>query len=96
MLSIEAPGLVYFRWFILLNHVDLLIMTLPVSGSVPKKVQDFVEGLHDVHSSDDDNVVSSRANFVYPGENDPGPSIEERAILFLETQDRVKKGPLFK
>ncbi|GJW05910.1 hypothetical protein Tco_1568333 [Tanacetum coccineum] len=25
-----------------------------------------------------------------------GPSIEERAILFLEAQDRVKKGPLFK
>ncbi|GJX60361.1 mitochondrial Rho GTPase 2-like protein, partial [Tanacetum coccineum] len=25
-----------------------------------------------------------------------GPSIEKRAILFLEAQDRVKKGPLFK
>ncbi|GJV35884.1 hypothetical protein Tco_1408361 [Tanacetum coccineum] len=25
-----------------------------------------------------------------------GPSIEERAILFLEAQDRVKKGPFFK
>ncbi|GJZ96147.1 hypothetical protein Tco_0668481 [Tanacetum coccineum] len=165
-------------------------MTLPVSGSVPKKVQDFVEGLHEVHkavrdnlvranskykqdadqkrrqvdfevgdfvwailtkdrfpvgeynklsakkigpleivekinsnayrlklpshircsdvfnvkhllpyhgdSSDDDIVVNSRANFVYPGENDAGPSIEERAILFLEAHDRVKKGPLFK
>ncbi|GJV36248.1 hypothetical protein Tco_1408725 [Tanacetum coccineum] len=47
-------------------------------------------------SSDDDLVVNSRANFVYPGENDAGPSIEERAILFLEAQDRVKKGPLFK
>ncbi|GJT43828.1 hypothetical protein Tco_0952543 [Tanacetum coccineum] len=43
-------------------------------------------------SSDDDLVVNSRANFVYPGENDAGPSIEERAILFLEAQDRVKKG----
>ncbi|GJV98156.1 putative nucleotidyltransferase, ribonuclease H [Tanacetum coccineum] len=166
------------------------LMTLPVSGSVPKKVQDFVEGLHEVHkavrdnlvranskykqdadqkrrqvdfevgdfvwailtkdrfpvgeynklsakkigpleivekinsnayrlklpshircsdvfnvkhllpyhgdSSDDDPVVNSRANFVYPGENDAGPSIEERAILFLEAQDRVKKGPFFK
>ncbi|GJS97442.1 hypothetical protein Tco_0804410 [Tanacetum coccineum] len=133
-------------------------MTLPVSGFVPKKVQDFVEGLHEVHkvvhdnldrfpvgeynklsakkigpleivekinsnayrlklpshircsdvfnvkhllpyhgdSSDDDPVVNSRANFVYPGENDAGPSIEERAILFLEAQDRVRKGPLFK
>ncbi|GJS51827.1 putative reverse transcriptase domain-containing protein [Tanacetum coccineum] len=39
-------------------------------------------------SSDDDPVVNSRANFVYPGENDAGPSIEERAILFLEAQDR--------
>ncbi|GJZ47672.1 zinc finger, CCHC-type containing protein [Tanacetum coccineum] len=166
------------------------LMTLPVSGSVPKKVQDFVEGLHEVHkavrdnlvranskykqdadqkrrqvdfevgdfvwailtkdrfpvgeynklsakkigpleivekinsnayrlklpshircsdvfnvkhllpyhgdSSDDDPVENSRANFVYPGENDAGPSIEERAILFLEAQDRVKKGPFFK
>ncbi|GKC62688.1 putative reverse transcriptase domain-containing protein [Tanacetum coccineum] len=134
------------------------LMTLPVSSSVPKKVQDFVEGLHEVHkavrdnldrfpvgeynklsakkigpleivekinsnayrlklpshircsdvfnvkhllpyhgdSSDDDPVVNSRANFVYPGENDAGPSIEERAILFLEAQDRVKKGPFFK
>ncbi|GJV64646.1 hypothetical protein Tco_1475474 [Tanacetum coccineum] len=27
---------------------------------------------------------------------DGGPSIEERAILFLEAQDRVRKGPLFK
>ncbi|GJU61739.1 hypothetical protein Tco_1243574 [Tanacetum coccineum] len=25
-----------------------------------------------------------------------GPSIKERAILFLEAQDHVKKGPLFK
>ncbi|GJU18429.1 putative nucleotidyltransferase, ribonuclease H [Tanacetum coccineum] len=154
------------------------LMSLPVSGSVPKKVQDFVEGLREVHkavcdnlvranskykqdtdqkrrhvdfeagdfvwavltkdhfpvgeynklsakkigpleivekinsnayrlklpshircsdvfnvkhllpyhgdSSDDDLVVNSRANFVYPGGNDAGPSIEERAILFLE------------
>ncbi|GKD25946.1 hypothetical protein Tco_1232160, partial [Tanacetum coccineum] len=28
-------------------------------------------------------------------EDDAGPSIEERAILFLEAQDRVKKGPFF-
>ncbi|GJY46820.1 hypothetical protein Tco_0435883, partial [Tanacetum coccineum] len=47
-------------------------------------------------SSDDDPVVNSRTNFVYPGENDAGPSIEERAILFLEARDRVKKGPFFK
>ncbi|GKB27432.1 hypothetical protein Tco_0866833 [Tanacetum coccineum] len=47
-------------------------------------------------SSDDDLVVNSRANFVYPGENDADPSIEERAILFLEAHDRVKKGHLFK
>ncbi|GJR42309.1 hypothetical protein Tco_1310412 [Tanacetum coccineum] len=91
------------------------LMSLPVSGSVPKKVQYFVEGLREVPkavrdnftcclsrcSSDDDLVVNSRANFVYPGGNDAGlsieePSIEERAILFLEAQDRVKKGPLFK
>ncbi|GJT74233.1 hypothetical protein Tco_1040958 [Tanacetum coccineum] len=27
---------------------------------------------------------------------DAGPSVEERGILFLEAQDHVKKGPLFK
>uniref|UniRef100_A0A251SVV5 Putative reverse transcriptase domain-containing protein n=1 Tax=Helianthus annuus TaxID=4232 RepID=A0A251SVV5_HELAN len=27
------------------------LMSLPVSGSVPKKVQDFVEGLHEVHNA---------------------------------------------
>ncbi|GKF84228.1 hypothetical protein Tco_0249126 [Tanacetum coccineum] len=31
-----------------------------------------------------------------PEQTATGPSIEERAILFLEAQDRVKKGPLFK
>ncbi|GJS79658.1 putative reverse transcriptase domain-containing protein [Tanacetum coccineum] len=42
-------------------------------------------------SSDDDLTMNSRTNFVYPGGNDGGPSIEERADLFLEDQDRVKK-----
>ncbi|GJV20458.1 hypothetical protein Tco_1369478 [Tanacetum coccineum] len=58
------------------------LMSLPISGSVPKKVQDFVEGLREVHkavrdnlhflpyhgdSSDDDLVVNLRENFFYPG-----------------------------
>nr|GEV73937.1 putative reverse transcriptase domain-containing protein [Tanacetum cinerariifolium] len=103
-----------------LGPLDL--MSFLVSGSVPKKVQDFVEWLREVlkvvrdnlvranskykrrhhllpyhgDSSDDNLVVKLRANFVYPNGNDAGPSIEERAILFLEAQDRVKKGPLFK
>ncbi|GKB94220.1 putative nucleotidyltransferase, ribonuclease H [Tanacetum coccineum] len=166
------------------------LMSFPVSGSIPKKVQDFVEGLHEVHkavrdnlvranskykhdadqkrrqvdfevgdfvwdvltkdrfpvgeynklsakkigpleivkkinfnayrlklpshircsdvfnvkhllpyhgdSSDDDLVVKSRANFVYPGGNDVGPSVEEQAQLFLEAQDRMKKITFFK
>ncbi|GJV96777.1 putative nucleotidyltransferase, ribonuclease H [Tanacetum coccineum] len=42
-------------------------------------------------SFDDDLAMNSRTNFVYPGGNDGGPSIEERADLFLEAQDRVKK-----
>ncbi|GKE97314.1 hypothetical protein Tco_0020665, partial [Tanacetum coccineum] len=42
-------------------------------------------------SSDDDLAMNSRTNFVYPGGNDGGPSIEEWADLFLEAQDRVKK-----
>ncbi|GJX98930.1 putative nucleotidyltransferase, ribonuclease H [Tanacetum coccineum] len=41
-------------------------------------------------SSDDDLDVNSRANFVYPGGNDAGSSIEEWAILFLEAQDHVE------
>ncbi|GJR45651.1 putative reverse transcriptase domain-containing protein [Tanacetum coccineum] len=36
-------------------------------------------------SSDDDLVVNLRENFVYPGGNDAGLRIKERAILFLET-----------
>nr|GEY61626.1 hypothetical protein [Tanacetum cinerariifolium] len=57
-----------------------------------QKVQDFVEGLpyHD-NSSDYDLVRNSRTNFVYPWGNDKGPSIEERALLFLEDQDHVKE-----
>ncbi|GJR03707.1 putative nucleotidyltransferase, ribonuclease H [Tanacetum coccineum] len=47
-------------------------------------------------SSDDDLVVNSRTNLVYPRGNDAGPCIEEWAILFLEAQDRVKKGPYIK
>ncbi|GJW82986.1 putative reverse transcriptase domain-containing protein [Tanacetum coccineum] len=42
-------------------------------------------------SSDDDLAMNSRMNFVYPGGNDGGPSIKERADLFLKAQDRVKK-----
>nr|GFA55870.1 hypothetical protein [Tanacetum cinerariifolium] len=68
------------------------LMSLHVSGFVPKKVQDFVEGLpyHGV-SSDDSLIRNSRKNFVYPWGNDEGPSIEERALLFLEAQDCAKK-----
>ncbi|GKC35581.1 hypothetical protein Tco_1047965 [Tanacetum coccineum] len=40
-------------------------------------------------SSDDDLVVNSRENFIYPWGNDAGPSIEEWAILFLDAQDRT-------
>nr|GEW06376.1 putative reverse transcriptase domain-containing protein [Tanacetum cinerariifolium] len=68
------------------------LISLHVSGSVPKKLQDFVEGLpYHGDSSDDDLVGNSRKNFVYPWGNDEGPSIEERALLFLEAQDRVKE-----
>ncbi|GJW82253.1 putative reverse transcriptase domain-containing protein, partial [Tanacetum coccineum] len=42
-------------------------------------------------SSNDDLAMNSRMDFVYPRGNDGGPSIEERADLFLEAQDRVKK-----
>ncbi|GKE90459.1 putative reverse transcriptase domain-containing protein [Tanacetum coccineum] len=119
------------------GHLDL--MTPRVSSSVPKKVQDFVARLHDIHkdvhenlvranskykqdadhkrrhvdleegdfimekinvkhlipyhgdSSDDNLAMNSRTNFVYPGGNDGGPSIEKWVDLFLEAQDRVKK-----
>nr|GEZ07014.1 putative reverse transcriptase domain-containing protein [Tanacetum cinerariifolium] len=54
--------------------------------------QDFVEGLP-YHGDlyDDDLVRNSRMSFVYPWGNDEGPSIKERALLFVEAQDRVKE-----
>nr|GEW66977.1 hypothetical protein [Tanacetum cinerariifolium] len=68
------------------------LMSLLVSGSVPKKVQDFVKGLpYHGDSFDDDLVGNSRTNFVHPWGNDEGQSIEEKALLFLEAQDRVKE-----
>nr|GEV21245.1 hypothetical protein [Tanacetum cinerariifolium] len=68
------------------------LMSLHVSGSVPKKVQDFVKGLpYHGDSSHDDLVGNSRTNFVYPWGNDEGPSIEKQALLFLDAQDRVKE-----
>nr|GEU50935.1 putative reverse transcriptase domain-containing protein [Tanacetum cinerariifolium] len=127
------------------------LMTPQVSSSDPKRVQDFVAGLHDVHkairdnldrfpvgeynklsgkkispleimekmnsnayrlklpshircsdvfnvkhllpyhgdSSDGVSVENSRTNFVYPQGIDEDPIIEERALLFLGTQDRA-------
>nr|GFC98736.1 hypothetical protein [Tanacetum cinerariifolium] len=45
----------------------LNLMSLHFSGSVPKKVQDFVKGLpYHGDSSDDDLVGNSRKKFVYP------------------------------
>nr|GEX97608.1 putative reverse transcriptase domain-containing protein [Tanacetum cinerariifolium] len=44
------------------------LMTPHVSRSVPKKVQDFVEGLHDVHKAVRDNLV--RANSKYKQDAD--------------------------
>ncbi|GKC28999.1 hypothetical protein Tco_1036293 [Tanacetum coccineum] len=73
------------------------LMYLHVFGFVPKELHDFVEGLpYHGDSSNDDLVENSRTNFVYPWGNDAGPSVEERAFLFLEAQDCVKKKPLFK
>nr|GEY76036.1 reverse transcriptase domain-containing protein [Tanacetum cinerariifolium] len=48
------------------------------------------------NSSDEDSVGNSRTNFVYPGGNDVNPSIRERADLFLEAQDRMRKRGLLK
>nr|GEX66401.1 hypothetical protein [Tanacetum cinerariifolium] len=71
------------------------LMSLHVSGHVPKKVHDFVEGLpYHGDSFDDDLVGNSRTNFVYPWGNDEGPSIKERSLLFLDAQDCVKKKAL--
>ncbi|GJV21251.1 putative reverse transcriptase domain-containing protein [Tanacetum coccineum] len=44
-------------------------------------------------SSDDELAMNSRENFIYPEGNDACPSFEERALLFLEARDRVKKRP---
>nr|GEV44791.1 putative reverse transcriptase domain-containing protein [Tanacetum cinerariifolium] len=49
------------------------LISLHVSGFVPKKVHDFVEGLpYHGDSSNDDLVGNSRTNFFYPWENDEG------------------------
>nr|GFA80482.1 putative reverse transcriptase domain-containing protein [Tanacetum cinerariifolium] len=51
------------------------LISLHVSGSVPKKAQNFVEGLpYHGDSSDDDLFRNSRTNFVYPWGNDEGPN----------------------
>nr|GEX82824.1 putative reverse transcriptase domain-containing protein [Tanacetum cinerariifolium] len=56
-----------------------------------QKLRDFVEGLpYHGDSSIDDLVGNSRMNFVYLWGNDAGPSVEERALLFLVAQDRIK------
>ncbi|GJY28283.1 putative nucleotidyltransferase, ribonuclease H [Tanacetum coccineum] len=47
-------------------------------------------------SSDDDLVVNSRANFIYPRGNDAGASVEEQALLFMEARHRLKKKPFLK
>ncbi|GJZ14188.1 putative nucleotidyltransferase, ribonuclease H [Tanacetum coccineum] len=44
------------------------LMSLPISGSVPKKVHDFVEGLREVHKAVRDNLV--RANSMYKQDAD--------------------------
>nr|GEV14642.1 putative reverse transcriptase domain-containing protein [Tanacetum cinerariifolium] len=63
----------------------LNLMSLHVSGFVPKKVQNFVEGLpYYGDSFVDDLVGNSRTNFVYPWGNDAGPSVEEQTFLFLD------------
>ncbi|GJV92164.1 hypothetical protein Tco_1539977 [Tanacetum coccineum] len=96
--SQHQTALRFSRRWQLLVHVESRFKT---SCSIDKDIYMMKAQAHHLlpyhgDSSDDDLVVNSRANFVYPGGNDAGPRIEERAILFLEAQDRVKKDPLFK
>nr|GEX33455.1 lysine histidine transporter 1-like [Tanacetum cinerariifolium] len=52
------------------------LMSLHVSGFVPNKVHDFVEGLpYHGDSSDDDLVGNLRMNFVDPWGNNEGPTL---------------------
>ncbi|KAJ9558407.1 hypothetical protein OSB04_013021 [Centaurea solstitialis] len=39
------------------------LMSLPIAGSVPKKVEDFVAGLHEVHNVVHDNLVRANAKY---------------------------------
>nr|GEX11547.1 hypothetical protein [Tanacetum cinerariifolium] len=66
------------------------LMSLHVSGSVLKKVQNFVEGLpYHGDSSDDDLVGNSRTNFVYPWENDEGPIQRVRTDNVTEFKNKT-------
>nr|GEV66347.1 hypothetical protein [Tanacetum cinerariifolium] len=95
--SSQLPNRPHYRFTCAQPLGPLDLMSLHVSDSVPKKVQDFVEGFpYHGDSSVDDLVGNSRTNFVYPWGNDAGPSVKEGFLLFLEAQDRVKKKSLFK
>ncbi|GJS65037.1 putative nucleotidyltransferase, ribonuclease H [Tanacetum coccineum] len=58
------------------------LMSLPVSGSVPKKVHDFIDGLREVHKAVRDNLV--RANFKYKQNAD-----QKRRHVDFEASDFV-------
>ena len=57
-------------------------MSLPVSSVVPKKVQDFIDGLHDVHNDAHENLV--RADSKYKQDAD-----KKCRQLYLEVGDFV-------
>ncbi|GKC88508.1 putative reverse transcriptase domain-containing protein, partial [Tanacetum coccineum] len=53
----RTNGVVYFAQ----PRGPLDLMSQSVSGSVPKKVQDFVEGFHEVHEAVRNNLVLSNS-----------------------------------
>ncbi|GJY42538.1 putative reverse transcriptase domain-containing protein [Tanacetum coccineum] len=70
------------------------LMSLPVSSSVPKKVQDFVEGLHKVHKVVRDNLVRDNSKYKQDADQKRGQVDFEvvKKIGPLEIVEKINSG----
>ncbi|XP_076941676.1 uncharacterized protein LOC143611351 [Bidens hawaiensis] len=59
------------------------LMSLPIFDYVPNKVQDFVEGLHEVHKVVHDNLTQANAKYKKADDNkNVGMSVLKKVTLF--------------